>query len=204
MKQLRVEVKIKNNRLYRLIHEHHPSSAAFAHAMFAAGYSASIPSIQGHLYALMSFKEPAYVMTFGRIRPTKFAMAVCSSLEKPMEYVFPPETCSESRYVAAAVEVNMNELRALSFREPAREIGWDDPAKSFEHVARKSAIDSALGQLNDRERKILQLRYAPHERSYADIGKMFRVSRERVRQIEDRAIRKLRHPTRCRGLRDYA
>lgn len=68
-------------------------------------------------------------------------------------------------------------------------------------------IEEVLGQLSEREETILRLRYGLMSDGKAwklgDIGKRFGITRERVRQIEQRAIRKLRHPLRAREIRDF-
>lgn len=70
----------------------------------------------------------------------------------------------------------------------------------------KNQIAEVLETLTDRERTVLDLRYGlthGRERTLEEIGQMFKVSRERVRQIEAKALRKLRHPSRSKKLRDY-
>ena len=60
--------------------------------------------------------------------------------------------------------------------------------------------------LTDREEKVIRLRYGlddGHPRTLEEVGKDFGVTRERIRQIEAKAIRKLRHPTRAKRLGDY-
>lgn len=67
-------------------------------------------------------------------------------------------------------------------------------------------IENILGQLTEREETILRLRYGLSDGKVwklGDIGKRFGITRERVRQIEQRAIRKLRHPLRAREIRDF-
>jgi RNA polymerase primary sigma factor len=70
----------------------------------------------------------------------------------------------------------------------------------------KDQIDDVLSTLTPRERKILQLRFGLEDgrsRTLEEVGKEFNVTRERIRQIEAKALRKLRHPTRSRKLKDY-
>jgi len=67
-------------------------------------------------------------------------------------------------------------------------------------------IHAALEVLNDREREVLEMRYGlkdgrPH--TLEEVGRAFGVTRERIRQIETKALRKLRHPGRSRKLRDF-
>jgi RNA polymerase primary sigma factor len=68
------------------------------------------------------------------------------------------------------------------------------------------AVEAALDTLIPRERRVLQLRFGlidGHERTLEEVGKRFGVTRERIRQIEVQALRKLRHPSRSQKLRDY-
>ena len=70
----------------------------------------------------------------------------------------------------------------------------------------KEQIENALSSINPRERLVLQLRFGLEDgrsRTLEEVGKEFNVTRERIRQIEARAIRKLRHPSRSQKLRDY-
>ena len=63
-----------------------------------------------------------------------------------------------------------------------------------------------LDSLTAREREVLRLRYGLDDgrnRTLEEVGKAFKVTRERIRQIEAKALRKLRHPSRSRRLRDY-
>ena len=70
----------------------------------------------------------------------------------------------------------------------------------------KEQIDGVLASLTPRERRVLQLRFGLEDgrsRTLEEVGKEFNVTRERIRQIEAKALRKLRHPTRSRKLKDY-
>jgi RNA polymerase primary sigma factor len=70
----------------------------------------------------------------------------------------------------------------------------------------KEQIEDVLSSLTPREQRILQLRFGLEDgrsRTLEEVGKEFNVTRERIRQIEAKAIRKLRHPSRSRKLRDY-
>lgn len=79
----------------------------------------------------------------------------------------------------------------------------------FEAASRellKGHIDEVLQTLNPRERKVLELRFGLKDgrtRTLEEVGKEFGVTRERIRQIEAKALRKLRHPSRSKRLRDY-
>ena len=70
----------------------------------------------------------------------------------------------------------------------------------------KEQIEEVLGTLTPREQRVLQLRFGLEDgrsRTLEEVGKEFNVTRERIRQIEAKALRKLRHPSRSRKLRDY-
>src|SRR3989338_257696 len=67
-------------------------------------------------------------------------------------------------------------------------------------------LNEVLDTLSDRERKVLIMRFGLDDgknKTLEDVGKEFSVTRERIRQIEAKAIRKLRHPTRARKLKDF-
>ena len=70
----------------------------------------------------------------------------------------------------------------------------------------KEQISDVLYSLTPRESRVLQLRFGLEDgrsRTLEEVGKEFNVTRERIRQIEAKALRKLRHPSRSRRLRDY-
>jgi len=80
------------------------------------------------------------------------------------------------------------------------------PASSAIDFLRKQEVTKVLSTLSDREAKIIKLRFGidtGYPRTLEEVGRMFKVTRERVRQIEAKAVRKLRHPSRSKLLRDY-
>jgi DNA-directed RNA polymerase sigma subunit (sigma70/sigma32) len=80
------------------------------------------------------------------------------------------------------------------------------PANETVRSMLKEEMNSALSTLTDRERKILMLRFGVMDgsaRTLEEVGNVFKVTRERVRQIEAKALKKLRHPTRSRRLRTF-
>lgn len=80
------------------------------------------------------------------------------------------------------------------------------PANATLQSMLKDEITSVLNTLDDRERKILELRFGIHDgttRTLEEVGSEFNVTRERVRQIESKALRKLRHPTRSRRIKQF-
>ncbi len=85
----------------------------------------------------------------------------------------------------------------------------DDALAPMDAAARemlRDQVKNALAALTDREREVLELRYGlldGKDHTLEEVGQYFKVTRERIRQIEAKALRKLRHPTRSRDLRDY-
>ncbi|MBE0481444.1 MAG: sigma-70 family RNA polymerase sigma factor, partial [Dehalococcoidia bacterium] len=80
------------------------------------------------------------------------------------------------------------------------------PAEAASLSLLKDQVEEVLSTLTPRERRILQLRFGLEDnrsRTLEQVGKEFGVTRERIRQIEAKALRKLRHPSRSRKLKDY-
>ena len=80
------------------------------------------------------------------------------------------------------------------------------PADAAAFTLLKEQLEEVLGTLTEREQKVLTLRFGLEDgraRTLEEVGKEFNVTRERIRQIEAKALRKLRHPSRSRKLRDY-
>ncbi len=80
------------------------------------------------------------------------------------------------------------------------------PAEAAAFTLLKEQLEEVLGTLTDREQKVLKLRFGLDDgraRTLEEVGKEFNVTRERIRQIEAKALRKLRHPSRRRKLEDY-
>jgi len=127
-----------------------------------------------------------------------------------------------SRHLHISMEKVKNVLKIM--QEPislATPVGEDDdsyledfiedragapPSTSAVGYLRRQEVEKVLSTLSDREAKILKLRFgidSGYPRTLEEVGRMFKVTRERVRQIEAKAIRKLRHPSRSKLLRDY-
>ena len=80
------------------------------------------------------------------------------------------------------------------------------PADAAAFTLLKEQLEEVLGTLTEREQKVLTLRFDLEDgraRTLEEVGKEFNVTRERIRQIEAKALRKLRHPSRSRKLKDY-
>ena len=80
------------------------------------------------------------------------------------------------------------------------------PADAAAFTLLREQLEEVLGTLTEREQKVLKLRFGLEDgraRTLEEVGKEFKVTRERIRQIEAKALRKLRHPSRSRKLKDY-
>jgi len=80
------------------------------------------------------------------------------------------------------------------------------PADAASHTLLKEQLSNVLGTLTPREEKVLRLRFGLEDgrsRTLEEVGKEFDVTRERIRQIEAKALRKLRHPSRSKKLKDF-
>uniref|UniRef100_UPI003FEDDA39 sigma-70 family RNA polymerase sigma factor n=1 Tax=Ruminococcus bromii TaxID=40518 RepID=UPI003FEDDA39 len=80
------------------------------------------------------------------------------------------------------------------------------PAVAASHTMLREQHSDVLSTLTPREAKVLKLRFGLEDgrsRTLEEVGKEFNVTRERIRQIEAKALRKLRHPSRSRKLKDY-
>ena len=81
-----------------------------------------------------------------------------------------------------------------------------EPVDAAARELLKEQVQNALSVLTERERQVLEMRFGlvdGRDHTLEEVGKYFNVTRERIRQIEAKALRKLRHPTRSRHLRDY-
>ena len=80
------------------------------------------------------------------------------------------------------------------------------PEENVESVMLREHIDTLLQDLKERERQVIILRFGledGHPRTLEEVGKEFNVTRERIRQIEAKALRKLRNPVRSKRIRDF-
>ena len=91
-------------------------------------------------------------------------------------------------------------------QEKVKEYEKEQKKKDEEIAKLKEQLEEVLETLTERERKVLRLRFGLDDgraRTLEEVGKEFKVTRERIRQIEAKALRKLRHPSRSRKLKDY-
>jgi RNA polymerase primary sigma factor len=82
----------------------------------------------------------------------------------------------------------------------------ENPSEMTSYALLKDKLGEVLTSLTERERKVLEMRFGlldGYARTLEEVGKMFKVTRERIRQIEAKALRKMRHPTRLRQLQGF-
>lgn len=123
------------------------------------------------------------------LRAAKKVSRIIRSSEEPMSLESPVGTEDNSQLGDFIEDQDALEPMDAAAREMLRE-----------------QVKNALAVLSDREREVLELRFGlidGKDRTLEEVGQHFKVTRERVRQIEAKALRKLRHPTRSRHLRDY-
>ena len=113
------------------------------------------------------------------------------------------ELCSiaMNKYLKSILEENDTVLGGFIEDE-----GSTAPTEAVADMMRKKQLLEVLETLTPREEKVLRLRYGLDDgriRTLEEVGKIFNVTRERIRQIEAKALRKLKHPSRSKKLRDY-
>ena len=80
------------------------------------------------------------------------------------------------------------------------------PAEAASHTLLREQLNEVLNTLTEREAKVLKLRFGLEDgksRTLEEVGQRFEVTRERIRQIEAKALRKLRHPSRSKKVKDF-
>jgi RNA polymerase primary sigma factor len=93
-----------------------------------------------------------------------------------------------------------------SFGDFIEDKSSESPSEVTSFSLLKDKLTGVLSSLSERERKVLELRFGigdGYPRTLEEVGKQFRVTRERIRQIEAKALRKMRHPTRIRQLHGF-
>jgi RNA polymerase primary sigma factor len=98
------------------------------------------------------------------------------------------------------------ESEDASFSELVEDFGSSSPTESTTHGLLRDKLDSLLKTLTYREREIIRLRYGltdGYTYTLEEVGRIFRVTRERVRQIEAKAVKKLQHPVRAKQLENF-
>ena len=107
---------------------------------------------------------------------------------------------------AISLETPVGDEGDSSFGDFIEDKGAESPANSTAFSVFQEKLDEVLGTLTEREEKVLRLRFGlgdGYPRTLEEVGSVFNVTRERIRQIEAKALRKMRHPTRSRELKSF-
>jgi RNA polymerase primary sigma factor len=146
------------------------------------------------------------LQTLGR-EPT--VEEIATEMSKGQEVVVTPEKVREIIKVSqepVSLETPIGEEEDSHLGDFIEDRGALAPAEAASHQLLKEQVEAVLDSLTGRERRVLQLRFGLEDgraRTLEEVGKEFNVTRERIRQIEAKALRKLRHPSRSRKLKDY-
>lgn len=191
-KDYRIEIKVKNNRLLtKMEGAGYPSVAKFAEA---------ICMNRTVIYRIVSIKSTA-LDNEGYYRPE--ALRIAEFLNCTPQEIYPPAqmrgTMKEKK---AQITANANEVDSLT--SSLRTLAFSPERKMILNEA-KQALKVVMMTLTPKEQRILDLRYGltyGEEKTLDEVGAMFGVSRERIRQQEMKALRKMRHPHRSKELRE--
>ncbi len=134
---------------------------------------------------------------------------IADAMSKGQEIVVTPEKVREIIKVSqepVSLETPIGEEEDSHLGDFIEDRAALAPAEAASHQLLKEQVEAVLDSLTGRERRVLQLRFGLEDgraRTLEEVGKEFNVTRERIRQIEAKALRKLRHPSRSRKLKDY-
>lgn len=205
---VRIEAKFKNARLYRAIEE--MSTPLTNRGMGRFGPVSAFCKLHGLSYAavcgLLNLRmKPVVRHQSGETKVRTICHQLADICCLTVEYLFPPKLYEIEWPRNAVSEVSHGRFMALSC-VPSEALMV--PPVQLETVSNrelKGVLDQVLQTLTPRETQVIEWRYGlndyPH--SLDDVAQRIGVSRERVRQIEAKAIRKLRHPSRSRHLRPF-
>ena len=134
---------------------------------------------------------------------------IADAMSRGQEAVVTPERVREAIRAgqqAISLDTPIGEEADTTLGDLVEDRGALAPPEAASHQLLKEQVAAVLDSLTGRERRVLQLRFGLEDgraRTLEEVGKEFNVTRERIRQIEAKALRKLRHPSRSRKLRDY-
>jgi RNA polymerase primary sigma factor len=134
---------------------------------------------------------------------------IAEAMSKGQEVQVTPEKVREIIKVSqepVSLETPIGEEEDSHLGDFIEDRGALAPAEAASHQLLKEQVEAVLDSLTGRERRVLQLRFGLEDgraRTLEEVGREFNVTRERIRQIEAKALRKLRHPSRSRKLKDY-
>ncbi len=128
---------------------------------------------------------------------------IADEMQMPVERV---QALLKMAQQAISLQAPVGEDGDASFGDLIEDKMAENPSEVTSHHMLKTKLSDVLATLSDRERKVLELRFGltdGYERTLEEVGKKYKVTRERIRQIEAKALRKLRHPTRARQLEGF-
>ncbi len=137
---------------------------------------------------------------FGR-EPT--AEELADEMQVPVERVRGVLTMAQQ---SISLHAPVGDNEDSSFGDFIEDKAMENPSEVTSFSLLKDKLGDVLGSLNERERKVLELRFGLGDgcsRTLEEVGRQFRVTRERIRQIEAKALRKMRHPIRLRQLHGF-
>ncbi len=105
-----------------------------------------------------------------------------------------------------SLDAPLSDEEENSLGDIIEDVAVQGPSETTDRALLREEVRRVLGNLTLRERQVIELRFGlvdDHDHTLEEVGKKLKVTRERVRQIEERAIRKLRHPQSSRVLKDY-
>ena len=182
MKDYRVEVKVKNNYLFSMMKSY--GIANVPQLNKATGVSLNT------LYAYLNLTKTPYTKTGALSAPVQ---TLCSFFSCAVDDLFPPQHIENPlEKNAGVIEANMTELVSSNLLG-----GGTDPLELLEKQDTTALVNSALEKLNRRERMIIEARFGlgeEEEKTLQQLAEVLDVSATRVREIEAKALRKLRHP----------
>ena len=186
-KDYRVTVKVRNARIINALAE--------MGEVVGAKVSAKIGISYGKLLALSNLTISP-IDKDGNVTPE--VLKICDFTNKMPLELFSPDQIVPLETNTAEVEMTADEVETLMLSS----YGSHNPEKLLSDSQSAQAIKDLLDTLSPRESKILQLRYGMDcdTHTYEEIGKVFEVTKDRIRQIEAKALRKMRHPSRAKKL----
>jgi len=186
-KDYRVTVKVRNARIINALAEMGEVVGAKVSAKIGIPYS--------KLLALSNLAISP-IDKDGNVIPE--VLKICDFTNKMPLELFSPDQIVPLETNTAEVEMTAEEVEILMLSSS----GSHNPEKLLSDSQSAQAIKDLLDTLSPRESKILQLRYGMDcdTHTYEEIGKVFEVTKDRIRQIEAKALRKMRHPSRAKKL----